>query len=417
MTFDQVSEIKAFQEIDFSSFSNKLKEKIQSEINFKGKEYILTVDENEYKTYLIDKYSFEPIVIDQDSVEIGEPFITKETFESRYYGENYGADVYNFTIRYKFSGTPEIFKLRPSQRYPNTYSISVNETWSVVSFSFKLFKRDPDEFTKMKDTTYIAAFKNLEYANRDIQNWNSQIVNTVNSIFNTQKQKYLQENDFFAAINVKVNPNTTSVFTSPTIKKKIIPQPIISKNKEFSSEPTMSSEMYDDLLKVVYDSGKSMEKKPALYQDKDEEGLRDQFLFVLETRYEGTTATGETFNRSGKTDIILKYAKDGSNLFVAECKIWNGPSNYLKAISQLFDRYLTWRDSKVALLIFVTNQDFTNVLQTIADETKKHSYFSKVIGKRGESSFSFLMHLPQDKDKQIFLEVLSFHYDKNKSSH
>ena len=133
----------------------------------------------------------------------------------------------------------------------------------------------------------------------------------------------------------------------------------------------MSSEMYNDVLKVIYDSGKNMEKKPALYIGKDEEGLRDQFLFVLETRYEGTTATGETFNRSGKTDIILKYAKDASNLFVAECKFWHGASEFLAAISQLFDRYLTWRDSKAALLMFVKNKDFSNLLATIQEGSKR----------------------------------------------
>jgi hypothetical protein len=155
-----------------------------------------------------------------------------------------------------------------------------------------------------------------------------------------------------------------------------------------------------------------MEKKPALYQDKDEEGLRDQFLFVLETRYEETTATGETFNRGGKTDIILKYSKDGSNLFVAECKFWHGASEFLKAISQLFDRYLTWRDSKAALLIFVKNKDFSNVLTTVKDEVKKHPYYKRDKGVRGETSFSYLFRLPQDENKDVYFEIMVFHYDK-----
>jgi hypothetical protein len=174
----------------------------------------------------------------------------------------------------------------------------------------------------------------------------------------------------------------------------------------------MSKEMYDDILKVIYDSGKSMERKPALYKDKDEEGLRDQFLFILETRYEGTTATGETFNRGGKTDILLKYAEDGSNLFVAECKFWNGASEFLEGISQLFDRYLTWHDSKAALLIFVKNKDFSSVLQTIRDKIKTHPYFVKEKGVRRDTSFSYSFRLPQDKDKPVYFEILAFHYDK-----
>src|SRR5690606_29732415 len=127
----------------------------------------------------------------------------------------------------------------------------------------------------------------------------------------------------------------------------------------------------------------------------------DQFLLILETRYDATTATGETFNRGGKTDIILKYANDGTNLFVAECKFWHGAAEFHKAISQLFDRYLTWRDSKVALLLFVRNKDFTNILNVIKEEALKHPYFLSEVGQRGETSFSYHFHLPADKEKRV----------------
>ena len=174
----------------------------------------------------------------------------------------------------------------------------------------------------------------------------------------------------------------------------------------------MSRVMYADIINVIYNAGKSMEKKPALYLSKDEEGLRDQFLFILETRYEGTTATGETFNKKGKTDIILKYSADNTNLFVAECKFWKGGSEFHEAINQLFDRYLTWRDSKAALILFVRNKDFTKVLETVRTESTKHKYFKKSNGENGESSFSFLFKLPSDEDKTVFLEVILFHFDE-----
>jgi hypothetical protein len=174
----------------------------------------------------------------------------------------------------------------------------------------------------------------------------------------------------------------------------------------------MSDEMYGEVLKVIYDAGKSMERKPALYRDEDEAGLRDLFLFLLETRYEGITATGETFNRSGKTDILLKYAKDGSNVFVAECKFWHGVSELREAINQLFDRYLSWSDSKVALILFVKIIGFTKVLETIKSEVEKHPYFLRYLGDRRETSFSYKFHLSQDIDKEVYFEVMAFHYDK-----
>ena len=75
-----------------------------------------------------------------------------------------------------------------------------------------------------------------------------------------------------------------------------------------------------------------MERKPSLYRGKEEEDLRDQFLLFLETRYAATTGTSETFNKAGKTDILLKY-EDGTNLFVAECKWWKGEREFHAAIN------------------------------------------------------------------------------------
>jgi hypothetical protein len=404
------TKIRAFNEIKSGPLFEQFKRELKSEIEMKNKQYILGVDEQEFKTYLINKYTLELLEIDNNSEIIGEPTLKKEWREFNH--GRYEAEYYSCTVTYIFSGSPILFKLHANSWTLTSHDIYVNEKDNTVSFQFELTKRDAEEYKKGKADFYKKSFTNLDNANRDATSWNNEVASLVNSNFNAQKNKFQEENDFFAAINVKVNPNTSSVFTAPTVQKKIIPQPTVSKSKEFSPEPTMSKEMYNDILTVIYDSGKNMEKKPSLYQGKDEESLRDQFLFVLETRYEGTTATGETFNRGGKTDIILKYAKDASNLFVAECKFWHGGSEFLKAISQLFDRYLTWRDSKAALLLFVTNKDFSNVIETFKAEAKNHPYFIKESGNRGETSFSYIYHLPQDENKHVQFEIMAFHYDK-----
>lgn len=410
--YGQRRSIKSFSEIRSSDFTQQLSNELRKEIESKPKEYILGVDEDEFKAYLVDSYSLEPLVIDYDSEIIEEPVVSLELVEDSLYRVKRQIEVYTFTIIYKFTGSSALFNV-----IPNTYTmiaaeIFVNEQNSTVSFSFKLYKKDPEEFKQAKYERQRHAFINLEKVNQVATEWMQSLPRTVDSLFQQQKKKYLQENDFFTAINVKVNKDTASVFTAPTIKRKVIPQPATSKTKEFSSEPTLAKEMYDDILKVVYDLGKSMEKKPSTYKGKDEEGIRDQLLLILETRYEGTTASGETFNRGGKTDIILKYAKDGTNLFVAECKFWHGASEFHKAISQLFDNYLSWRDSKTALILFIKNKDFTNVLNTIKEEAPNHPYFIRSTGVRGESSFSYHFHLPQDKEKTVFLEIIAFHFDK-----
>lgn len=405
--------MKAFDEINYYEFINGRHAEIIREIQSKGKDYILRVDEEEFIIYLHDKYSLEPLRILVNTESFDEPSVSKQRFTDYQYTRGYyEADVYAFTIKYSFEGSDDLFYVHTNPWNMSSCDITLNTKAKIVSFNFNVLTQDAEEFVRVKNECFRCAFSNLENANKNAQEFNKGLDEFIRREFKKEKEKYLKENDFFAAINIKVNPGTKSVFTTPAIKKKIIPQPTLKSKKEFASEPMMSIEVYEDVLRVIYDSGKSMEKKPALYIDKSEEGLRDQFLFVLETRYEGTTATGETFNRSGKTDIILKFAKDGSNLFVAECKYWHGSSELLSAISQLFERYLTWRDSKAALLIFVKNKDFSSVLETIKAQVKIHSLFVQEVGQRGESSFSYMFCLPQDSQKHVHFEIMAFHYDK-----
>ena len=405
--------MNSFNKINIDDFQNDRQADIIKEIQSKGKDYILKIDEQELINYLHDKYLLEPLTIHTDTESFDTPHTSKERHTNHSYDRGYhDVDVYSFTIKYSYSGSDELFYVHTNPWNITSYDITLDKRLKKVSFSFKMYKQDAEEFKRTKSQCFGNAFSNLENANKNAADFNRNLRDSITRSFQREKEKYLKENDFFTAINIKVNPDTQSVFTAPTITKKVIPQPTVSNKKEFSSEPMMSTEMYDDVLRVIYDSGKNMEKKPALYIEKDEEGLRDQFLFVLETRYEGTTASGETFNRSGKADIILKYAKDGSNLFVAECKFWHGPSEFLAAISQLFERYLTWRDSKAALIMFVKNKDFSNVLTTIKSEAKTHNLFMNEVGSRGESSFSYIFCLPQDKQKQVHFEIMAFHYDK-----
>ena len=146
---------------------------------------------------------------------------------------------------------------------------------------------------------------------------------------------------------------------------------------------------------------------PAVYTNKDEEGLRDHFLIILETNFEGS-ATGETFNKSGKTDILLRH--DGNNTFIAECKFWTGEKKFIETIDQIL-KYLTWRDSKASIMVFVRNADFTNVITTAREAAKKHSNFINLESEEAEGTIQrFRFHLNVDTKRELLLTVLLFHF-------
>lgn len=406
------TKIKAFAEVSSFSARDQFENNIKKHIEGETKEYILGVEEDDYIEYLISEYSVEPLKVYQETERIEKPTVRKEKFTAYPRDYEYEKEVYYFNVYYNYSGSAVLFKIQPSRWTMTSYEIEVDDSSKEVKLSFKISEQDAEKFKREKSGVYRSAFTNLENVNDFANEWNNSVSGIVKRYFRQTKNKFLKENDFFASINISTNSKTESIFSVPAVKKIVIPQPKVDKKKEFASVPTMTKTMYADIIKVIYDAGKSMEKKPALYIDKDEEGLRDQFLFILETRYESITATGETFNKKGKTDIILKYSADSSNLFVAECKFWKGAGEFHKAINQLFDRYLTWRDSKVALIFFVTNKDFSKTIETADAECSKHEYFVSKNGNNGESSFSYKFRLPNDKDKEVFMELILFHFDQ-----
>lgn len=169
-------------------------------------------------------------------------------------------------------------------------------------------------------------------------------------------------------------------------------------------DPFLSPSTFQEIVKRLRRSIERLEKKPRLYSKYGEDEFRDHIMESLEDFVESTTLTAESFNRQGKTDILLKHA-DGTNIFVVECKIWRGASDMTDAIDQLMG-YLTWRDSKAALIFFSHNTNFSKVIKEIETTVPKHSQYHRMVEKY-ESSFSYLFTYLEDSDKYIHLEIIA----------
>ena len=148
-----------------------------------------------------------------------------------------------------------------------------------------------------------------------------------------------------------------------------------------------------------------MERLPSTYANKQEEDLRDYLLIPLCTHYQNST--GETFNKKGKTDILIRH--EGSNVFVGECKFWKGIKAFHETIDQILG-YLTWRDSKAAIVCFVNNKELNPVLKQIATGAPQHLCFVRLESKKAESWLQFEFRLKSDPTRNVHLAVLCFHF-------
>lgn len=409
--------IKSFCEVTWDDFQNNIFKAIDKEIDNCKDDYILNVCAEDYITYLVDKYTLEPLEILRETEEIGTPVEIKQDlseYQNRGVFSRYGCyrDGYKIEISYLFNGSGILFKVRPNPFTMTAYDIYVDESNEKVSFFIQIFSQNVEEFNREKSSAYSSAFTNIQNINNCVNSYNSNLHNIIKKKFEDVKQKRLNKTNFFRAIKVKKTSNTPSTYGVPRVHKRSFEKPSIGRKKEYFPDPTLDMSTYESIVTEINQLGRSMERKPSLYLGKDEEGIRDVFVTMLETKFDGVTATGETFNYSGKTDILLKNADDNSNLFIAECKFWRGPEHFKKAISQLFDRYLTWRDSKVALMVFVKGSNFTSVLDKIRESVIQHEYYVKERMKRDETSANYIFRLPKDAEKEVFLEIMAFNFDK-----
>lgn len=145
----------------------------------------------------------------------------------------------------------------------------------------------------------------------------------------------------------------------------------ITASESDSTSEILPEQTFVEILDIIDDLGLNIERSVERVRDLDEESLRDIFLIGINSHYAGL-ATGETFNRTGKTDILLRY--DNKNLFVAECKFWKGQSQYKDAIDQLLDN-LTVRDTQASLLIFSKNHSYSQMQERVREATKDHKKY------------------------------------------
>lgn len=171
---------------------------------------------------------------------------------------------------------------------------------------------------------------------------------------------------------------------------------------------SISDKAYSQIVELILSFGRNLEKFQELYRDFDEEKFRDYFLPFLNTVSKNHRSTGETFNKIGKTDILIQD-QNGLNVFIAECKVWKGPEALKNAIDQLLERYVTWTDEKVALMIFnKDNKKFSELIKNAIDAVRSHPLFFAGEIKRHETSYTFVFRHPDDPQKKITMELILF---------
>ncbi len=394
-----------------SDYLSNLIRQTEKYIESEKEDYLLNVNVDEYEQYLVSRTRVEPFDFKFDDLvlEIVKRDIPSEAFPitfNVFRGRKYTKDVLQFHIPY--TGDKQLFGFVPNRML--LWGLPIKYSDEDFYFEIINFNNNTEEVTREKANNLQNIKTQLENVNNEIEKHNSEVESIVHKLVHEAKIKIIQRKDFIESLGIPIkkdnNASATFSVPPPKMRKQIIVSRPEAIQQGYKPTPTLDEETYKEILSLIHDVGRQYERMPSTYAGKDEETLRDHFLLFLEPNFRGS-ATGETFNKSGKTDILLRY--EGANIFIAECKFWRGGQAFLDGITQLLG-YITWRDSKAAIMIFVQNKEFSVVLKNVKEKIIQHPNHIKLVSIIDETWLDYRFALNGDREREISLSVMLFHF-------
>jgi hypothetical protein len=311
-------------------------------------------------------------------------------------------------VEIPFTGEAEAFQIQPT-----TFTFSPPQAeihGNKLAFHIIGTNLSAEKVRAEIDRTVKEIQDYLSTLRSDVAGLHDQLPNQAKSVIETRRKKLLADRNLVGSLGFKMkeSPDRRQTFTAPEVRKKISPTLPAASSAPFKPEPALSDADYEHILDVLQNMVQVMERSPSAFATMDEESIRSHFLVQLNGHYEGQ-ATGETFNYEGKTDILIR--SEGRNIFIAECKFWSGSKMFTSTIDQLLS-YTSWRDTKVAIIIFNRSKDFSHVLTAIPEAIKAHPNFKRELQGSTETVFRYCFSHKDDRNRELFLTVLAFDVPK-----
>ncbi|MDC7242667.1 MAG: hypothetical protein PQJ44_01495 [Sphaerochaetaceae bacterium] len=386
---------------------------IEAEIRNQSDEYFGQVPNEEYASHLESKYfidDFPTIVWEETEIDVGETEVRGSDLPAEFMVFDKSKTFTRKLIKYEIpiKGYSDLLNYRrsnviTSQVIYGTPTILENK----LILELVDLHNDPNKIEAAFEKSKNTITQKLADTKLEIDEFNNGLINHINNKIRERVQKIQNTNEYKSKFKYPIKKkNVPQTFKSPEVvkKRKIKPKPTYI-NQEKTNQVSISDSDFTFLLNRLQECGSNWEQHPEIYKDRDEEALRDQLIFALVPVIDGVVA-GEAYNKKGKTDISIKY--ESTNLFIGECKIWKGPKVLTSTIDQILS-YLTWRDSKAAIMMFVPNKDISSVVASAKETIKNHPNFIRTLDEINEGWSNYRFHLENDKGTFLTIAIHLYH--------
>lgn len=374
---------------------------------------LLNTPVNDLCAYFVERYRIDIPVLNRDQIEVDQREIQVDVRGNINYAiddltQPFYVSGTEIEISVPFTGEAEGFTIQPT-----TYSLNPPRgtvRGSVLVLSITGVDLEAGRVRQEIDSELDRIESYLTSLRGSADRLNGELDSIARQYIEHRREKLLADQSLVASLGFKLKQRSDSLktYVAPEVRRKITPKLPPASSLPYKPEPTLDEADYEHILEVIENMTQVMERSPSAFSAMDEESLRSHFLVQLNGHYEGQ-ATGETFNYEGKTDILIR--SDGKNIFIAECKFWDGPKKLTKTINQLLG-YSSWRDTKVAVIVFNRNKDFTNVLEVIKSTANEHPNCKRELDSYSETSFRFTFSHRDDANRELTLTIVAFDVPK-----
>jgi hypothetical protein len=326
-------------------------------------------------------------------------------------GAQPATDVVQVSLHIPYAGTTRIFRIQPSRALstPNPEA-TLTDRQVVLS----VIAVPADDVTDVQERL-LRLERNLEQwvnaVNCDVAALKSDVKTAARHLIAERVSVRQQRDDMESALTIPLLQLEPGQALQVPLRRKSITPEISPGTAGEPPEWTITDLVYEEMIRTICGFTHALERRPSSAAPllADEETMRDWLMFMLSASYETPDGRdlfigGETENGNGKTDILVRYRD--RNAFIGECKIWSGESRFGDAIGQLLS-YTVWRDTKAALILFITRLDATAVIEKAAEVLAAHPACAEVLASENPAERrDYRFTSPADDSRVISLALL-----------
>jgi hypothetical protein len=397
-----------FAKYDLSAIFQNQEQKAIQAVDAYNANQLLNTSVDELILYFVTEYRIEHIELAEGQISVDQKEVKVDISQdrSRFIHDRSGpyyVDGTQFTYFVPYTGDNNLFYCRPSTFTFNPPRAVVKS--GEIHFVYDILDQNIESIKSAFSSELSSVKQYVTWIKNDVQSFNTRLEQSVRQRVEWRRQKILNDQGMASSLGfpLRKRENAPMTFSVPLTRKKVNIPPAASVTP-FEPEPALSMEMYEQILNIMLNMVLVMERSPNAFRDMKEEDLRQHFLVQLNGQFEGQ-ATAETFNFQGKTDILLRSG--GKNVFIAECKFWKGSKVFSETIDQLLG-YLSWRDTKAAILVFNRTKNFSEVVRTLPEIVREHPNFIKELPMTQETITRYILRQNQDSNREFILSVLAF---------